>query len=399
MKINCEMARDLLPLYQDGVCSETSKAAVESHLNDCEDCRNLLKAVPLIPETELEMEEFPKAKESFQKIRKGWRASLLAVVLALPLLILCVNQIRGEGICFTNLDDIWTAKQFVSYLEKREYEKAAAMFDFSGSYTDIMAVLQKPVEEYMPNHIPFQIGEETWYVDGAFLEEVQPDGDPRNIWAQLIYIDRGLPVMIPEQPWKQIVDSENMLRKQVSNAYELCNGRVFYRMETAWGVFYFSDTAYQSFMQSEKQNLDYAQCSYLLPENMYQDIYPDILAYATTMHQRNRELYGSAEGLSQVEFEAYMLEKYAQELREGFADVSLSGNFFTDAFYTGENWQIEIKTTAAYTGSLLIHKGKSTDFWIGPHTQNGKVVSMGTMGTIDEWDDPITEALFPHLGF
>lgn len=399
MKINCEMARDLLPLYEDGVCSETSKAAVESHLNDCEDCRNLLKAIPIIPETELRMEDAPKAKESFQKVRKRWRTSLLAVILALPLLILCVNQIRGEGVCFTNVDDIWTAKRFVAHLEKGEYEKAAAMYDFSGSYTDIMAVLQKPVEEYMLNPIPFQIGEETWYVDKAFLEAVQPDADPRNIWSQLIYNDQGLLVMIPEQPWKQIVDSEDMLRKQVSNAYELRNGRVFYRMETAWGVFYFSNTSYQSFLQSEKQNLDYAQCSYLMPETMYQDIYPDILAYATTMYQRNRELYGSAEGLSQVEFEVYMKEKYARELREGFADVALSGNSFANAFYSGKGWQIEIKTTITYTGGLLSSKGKSADFWIGPHIQNGKVVSMGTMGTINEWDDPITEALFPHLGF
>lgn len=399
MKINCEMARDLLPLYEDGICSETSKAAVESHLNECEDCRNLLKTMPIIPETEMELEEVPQAKESLQKVRRRWRHSLILVLLAIPLLWLTANQIRGGGICFTNLDDIWTAKRFVSHLEKGEYEKAAAMYDFSGSYADIMAVLEKPVEEYMQNNIPVQIGEETWYVDAAFLETVQLDDNPRNIWSQLIYNDLGYYVMIPEEPWNEIVHSEDMLRNQVSNAYELRNGRVFYRMETAWGVFYFSDTAYQTFMQSEKQNLDYAQCSYLVPENMYQDIYPDILADATTMYQRNRELYGPVEGLSQADFEDYMEEKYAKELREGFADVSLSGNSFDDAFYNGKNWQIEIKTTVTYTGSLLIHKHKRTDFWIGPHIENGKVVSMGTMGTIDEWDDHITEALFPHLGF
>ena len=399
MKINCEMAQDLLPLYEDGVCSETSKAAVEEHLNECDNCRILLKAIPTIPETELEIEDAPKAKESFQKVRKRWRHSLIVLLLAIPLLWLTFNQIRGEGICFTNLDDIWTAKRFVGYLEKGEYEKAAAMYDFSRSYSDIMAVVQKPVEEYMENNIPVQIGEEIWYADAFLLESVQLGEDPRNFWSQLIYNELGHHVMIPEQWWNEIVYPEDMLRNQVSNAYELRNGRVFYRMETEWGVFYFSNTAYQAFMQSEKQNLDYVRFSYLIPENMHQDIYPDILAYATTMYQRNQELYGPVEGLSQADFEDYMEEKYAGELREGFADVSLSGNSFANAFYNGANWHIEIKTTAAYTGSLLIHKHKSTDFWIGPHIKNGKVVSMGTMGTIEEWDDSITEALFPHVGF
>ena len=33
---------DLLPLYHDGVCSDTSRAAVEEHLNTCEVCRTAL---------------------------------------------------------------------------------------------------------------------------------------------------------------------------------------------------------------------------------------------------------------------------------------------------------------------------------------------------------------------
>ena len=39
MKIPCEIIRDLLPLYVDGVCSEESKKAVKEHLPDCAACR------------------------------------------------------------------------------------------------------------------------------------------------------------------------------------------------------------------------------------------------------------------------------------------------------------------------------------------------------------------------
>ena len=43
MKISCEIIRDLLPLYMDGVCSEESRKAVDEHVRDCEKCREELR--------------------------------------------------------------------------------------------------------------------------------------------------------------------------------------------------------------------------------------------------------------------------------------------------------------------------------------------------------------------
>ena len=42
MKNNCDIIRDLLPLYVDGVCSQESAKLVEEHLTDCQSCRELL---------------------------------------------------------------------------------------------------------------------------------------------------------------------------------------------------------------------------------------------------------------------------------------------------------------------------------------------------------------------
>ena len=44
--MNCEIVRDLLPLYEDGLCSEESRRAVEEHLATCEACRKLLPEDP-----------------------------------------------------------------------------------------------------------------------------------------------------------------------------------------------------------------------------------------------------------------------------------------------------------------------------------------------------------------
>lgn len=42
MKYPCEMVKDLLPLYHDGVCSEPSRQIVEEHLKECKSCQSML---------------------------------------------------------------------------------------------------------------------------------------------------------------------------------------------------------------------------------------------------------------------------------------------------------------------------------------------------------------------
>lgn len=403
MKINCEIVQDLLPLYEDGVCSASSRAAVEEHLKTCDNCRKMKEGAAAIPETEVLLESSEQdeaAADSFKKVRRRWGASLLVILLMIPLLLMTVNQIRGAGICFTNLDDIWVAKRFVSHLEKGEYEKAAAMYDFSGMYDDVMRALERTVEDYMENNTPVQIGGETWYVDTDFLEEIQLSGDLMDVWMQLIYNDRGTVVMVPERVWEEIVLTGDMVRQQVGNAYELSNGRSFYSLDTPWGIYFLSSTAYQSFMSSEKENLAYAHCSVILSEEMYQDLYPDILAYATAMYESNQALYGGAAGMSQAEFEDYMCRKYADELEEGFADVTISGNAFRDAYFGGSMWTISVKTEISYQGSLLAYQGDSVEYWIDPCIRNGRIVGMGSMEVrYREWLDAVDAGLMPGFWF
>ena len=43
IQYECELIQDLLPLYQDNVCSNSSKRAVEDHLQECDNCRNMMR--------------------------------------------------------------------------------------------------------------------------------------------------------------------------------------------------------------------------------------------------------------------------------------------------------------------------------------------------------------------
>ena len=84
MKMNCDVIRDLLPLYADEVCSEASKALVEEHLQSCESCEKELR-IMRCGEPNAIAEEVNTA----QAAQKAWKKSkivtaekvLLSVVL------------------------------------------------------------------------------------------------------------------------------------------------------------------------------------------------------------------------------------------------------------------------------------------------------------------------------
>lgn len=44
-KISCNVIQDLLPLYNDDVCSEESKVMVEEHIKECDACKSILKDI------------------------------------------------------------------------------------------------------------------------------------------------------------------------------------------------------------------------------------------------------------------------------------------------------------------------------------------------------------------
>lgn len=84
--MNCDIIKDLLPLYCDGVCSEETNRAVEEHLTTCPACRALLDEMrqePVMPEpirtqAKQEAKVLQGVKRKFSLRR---RLSVLAVAL------------------------------------------------------------------------------------------------------------------------------------------------------------------------------------------------------------------------------------------------------------------------------------------------------------------------------
>lgn len=50
MNIPCDLILDLLPMYQNNLCSEGSNVIIEAHLSTCEKCNNILNKMDEITE-------------------------------------------------------------------------------------------------------------------------------------------------------------------------------------------------------------------------------------------------------------------------------------------------------------------------------------------------------------
>ncbi len=97
MKTDCEVIRDLLPLYTDAAGSQKSRELVEEHLEECPDCRALLDE---LRETELEKSLRSERDNVVQNAARWFKRRTAAVGSAvsgafmLPILVLLIINLR-----------------------------------------------------------------------------------------------------------------------------------------------------------------------------------------------------------------------------------------------------------------------------------------------------------------
>ena len=92
MKINCNIADDLMPLYIDGACSADSREAVEEHLKSCESCRRkygrMSAEEPEVrPEYEHSAAELSDVAKRIRR-RRGCLAVIVTIVVLVSALVL-----------------------------------------------------------------------------------------------------------------------------------------------------------------------------------------------------------------------------------------------------------------------------------------------------------------------
>lgn len=90
-KISCNIIKDILPLYLDGVVSDDTKKMVEEHLKECDQCRNeavkLKQDVVLPASKSVRLAETEVMKGLKRKLfRKKFLVSVISVILTIAVL-------------------------------------------------------------------------------------------------------------------------------------------------------------------------------------------------------------------------------------------------------------------------------------------------------------------------
>lgn len=100
MNTSCNIIRDLLPLYHDGVCSEESKALVEAHLKNCAGCRDELRKYDEPDALTVNLKE----KVVIRSVAEEWKKSKIraflkgALIVALAACIGCLIAYEIVGV-------------------------------------------------------------------------------------------------------------------------------------------------------------------------------------------------------------------------------------------------------------------------------------------------------------
>lgn len=93
MKIECDIIRDLMPLYVEKMVSDKSKEAIDIHLQECDECRTIYEKM-VLPEPQVQFNT--DSAESFQKYVKkkkwrfGWKVALISAIVAMLLMRLAM---------------------------------------------------------------------------------------------------------------------------------------------------------------------------------------------------------------------------------------------------------------------------------------------------------------------
>lgn len=232
MKTPCNVIRDLLPLYHDGVCSPESRQLVEEHLEECADCRGELERMDTpLPTAHPQVNERTVAAAASSAWRRGRRrafskgfvlaAVLVAVVCGLVALWAWCNRsprtvtgrivetqldnttgdvtyvvytTRGEQIGLLMEEDTWIRSYFDAYTDQafRDGEIADALHiyaELGGSKETILNQDGEKIPAY-PAHL---VEIDAYKKQDATLLK---DGTRVEVWQG----DRGVLYALPEGP-------------------------------------------------------------------------------------------------------------------------------------------------------------------------------------------------------
>ena len=102
-KFDCDITKDLLPLYIDSVCSEKSSECVEEHLKECNNCREELRKLRECPEIPTVEADVKKAvKNAGKRIKKGKKKAIIETTALIMIIVLLIGTVTMYRVILNN---------------------------------------------------------------------------------------------------------------------------------------------------------------------------------------------------------------------------------------------------------------------------------------------------------
>lgn len=95
MSKQCDIVRDILPLYVDGACSEASAEMVKEHLNACADCNAIYQKLLSHTNEDVLHEESESVimRHEAKEKQRGRKKITIAVLVSIALCIIAILQL------------------------------------------------------------------------------------------------------------------------------------------------------------------------------------------------------------------------------------------------------------------------------------------------------------------
>lgn len=391
MKFSCNVVQDLLPLYIDKSCSEESKLLIEEHLAECPKCRlacqdmsrdmcrdfgisapDLAKspssgqisgemhaAYESLPNETLPNETFPHiftddiaAKKAFKKLRMHFlrltAAIVAAVLLLIPLITLSVHQVRGEGICFTNLDDIYRTSRFLNAVKNGNYEKAFSYLDLETVYQDLITPSIKPEAAFYEE---ISVAGNTYYIAPNSFSTPDsgdiPEEEAAGFWYDFSHYDIFL---IPEQFYPGLSASEYFESFQEEHQADILEDRIYF-IQIGADHFYLrlqnktDGEELASLSETELADMLFYQGLPIIPEELFHSILED----------ENQQIANELEYVNL--YREMGAENFIAQSRQNFIghmeemeqnQFVITGYHFSSADFLTDNWQINFNLDVTY---------------------------------------------------
>jgi len=168
MNRNCNIVRDLLPLYVEKMLSADSQAFVEEHLKDCEDCRKELESlkqgdssVSMVKDHTDEAIPIKKVKKKLSK--KKAITIITAVVLTLAAVIV-FTSVKSITVDYKN-SDIYSQEEIKSAVEcvKDDFKSLHGCKLYSLSYAG---------DEQVQRETAYRLERESQYEEYILIDSV-----------------------------------------------------------------------------------------------------------------------------------------------------------------------------------------------------------------------------------